>query len=610
LNETAINIASNVEKARRLGFNREAIPVWRSLLDLTYVDETDYSDWCRELAEVYSAVGRGLAAGRIYEYLLNIESAIKHYSEFGEERDMGRVLALGRQYAEAADHYQGARLYALAAQSAEKGDDLERAATLYEQLMRSCEVNGNRYLCSLAGLNAGRIYIARSDPKTAGPVLARATQLLDQEADHREQTGDREGAFRCYLSVIKIGMLEKSYENIAQGFLNCIRILKAKSDRFFTMQYYYGLIRESDALEEHHSVAELFREAGEYARRIGFIYADFFLYEAGQAWQNIAAKGLEIGNPTELVENALLAAAGCYNRIQDDHRVAECYQLLTELPLPESQVARFARLAEEVRHDAWDKGVQDMPMAFPAYFRREIEIPEIWTRDLVLSESGQSIPDTIGRLVGDHNHVWDVQRRKALLITLQHDDHLQSKGNPRISPPELILSICELGHPAAVPPLVAIYLAGDESVQLTVLERAPNLKKKEAFDIVDLALDSKSEAIRTACIKFLRRMNFPQALDYLVRIFNSTSQSDIKDACLTSIALIGTDEACEFLLDIIRSNKDNLGPNVRALLQRNAQERMLSALQRNRRNEPDARLAKFLGQLISQIRTRRGTRGI
>lgn len=605
-----INIAENVDKARHLGLDHDSIEIWRELLTLMYVDEADYSDWCRELAEVYIRHDRELAAARIHEYLLNVTKAAEYYSNVGEPRDMGRVLALGRQFDQAADQYQEARLYALAARAAENGSNLERATLLYEQLMRSCEVTGNRYLSSLAAINAGRMYIERADKKRAGPVLAHATQLLDQEADHREQNGNREGAFRCYLSVIQIGILEESYENIALGFLNCIRILKAKSDRFFTMQYYYGLIRHSEALEEDHSVAELYREAGEYARRIGFIYADFFLHEAGKAWQNIANKGLDVGNPTELIENALLAAAGCFNRIQDDHRVAECYQQLTELPLPESKVARFSRLADEVRHEAWEKGSKDQPMSFPAYFRREITIPDIWLQDLIKAESGRNIPDAIGRLVGDHKNVWEVQRRKALIISLQYDDHIQSSGDPQIPPTSLIYSICELGHPAAVPPLLAIFEISNEETRLAILDRAPNLKKKEISELIDRALETESEAIQEACINALHRMNFPQALDTLVRIFSSTLTGAVKDACLSSIAAIGTDEACEFLLDIIRSNTDNLGPKARILLQKNAQERMLSALQRNRRNEPDGRLATFLGQLITQIRTRRGTRTI
>ena len=102
-------------------------------------------------------------------------------------------------------------------------------------------------------------------------------------------------------------------------------------------------------------------------------------------------------------------------------------------------------------------------------------------------------------------------------------------------------------------------------------------------------------------------MTFPQALDSLVRIFNSFSEPGIQETCLKSIAAIGTDEACEFLLDVIRSNASALGPKARGLLEKHAQERMLSALERNRRREPDPALRLFIGRMVDQIRTRRGS---
>jgi hypothetical protein len=75
---------------------------------------------------------------------------------------------------------------------------------------------------------------------------------------------------------------------------------------------------------------------------------------------------------------------------------------------------------------------------------------------------------------------------------------------------------------------------------------------------------------------------------------------------LKSIATIGTDEACEFLLDVVRSNAAGLGAKTKALLETNAQERMLSALERNRRQEPDSNLRLFISRLVDKIRAQRG----
>lgn len=586
----------------------EAVAAWLELLGQTHVDEVDYHGWARELAELYERLGRGLSAARIYEYLVEVGPAVRLYEKYGSTRDLGRALQVGRRFKPAADKFRDAGLYAHAGRCAEAADDHAKALWLYEQLIRTQEALGGRYPCGLAALNAGRIASRLGDRERANIHLATATRLLEQEADHREQQGDRDGAFRCYLCLIEIGKQEKSYENIAEGYINCIRILKAKSDRFFTMQYYHNFIRMAEDLGEYHSVADLYREAGEYARRVGFIYSDYFLVEAGQAWMRVAEKGLEAGNPTELVENALLAASGCFNRTRDDDNVARCYEMLGELPLSEAKTERYQLLARDLRDENFrNQTPREGPVLFPEYFRRPIQLPEIWLRDLLEAESGSDIPDAIGRLIGDHQNVWEVQRRKALLIALAYDDHIAAGGDAQRVPKHVIDRLGELGHAAAVQPLLALYDTGEESVRVAVLERGSLLRHKEVFALIDKALNASSARLTESGLNALRRMTFPQALDSLVRIFGGHASDRVKEACLKSIAVIGTDEACEFLLDIMRSNVGTSSQRAKQLLEQHAQERMLSALERNRRQEPDPTLRIFIGRLVDQIRAKRGS---
>jgi tetratricopeptide (TPR) repeat protein len=598
-------IAEAVQRARHLGASPEGAAAWRELLAQTHVDEADYSDWARELSGLYARLGRQLSAARIHEYLLNIDPALALYTKHGTPRDLGRVLRFGRRLKEAAARYKEAGLYAHAGRAAEEAGDAREALLSFEQLVRQKEAQGDRYLSGLASLNAGRLAAKQNQPERAHALLATAVRVLEEEGDVREQKGDREGAFRCYLSLIQIGKIENGYEHFAEGYLNCIRILKAKSDRFFTMQYYFDSIAHADELGELHSVAELYREAGEYAKRVGFIYADYFLNEAGMAWLRVADRAAEANQPAELVENALLAAIGCSNRIEDDDAVAQAYARLSGLALPDKKRERYETLAKELAAVAAKRKKKEPPPAFPEYFRRRLQLPEIWLRDLLEAESGTDIPDAIGRLVGDHKNVWEVQRRKALLIALSFDDHVHAGGDPEHVPPALIEKIGELGHPAAVRPLVAMYEHGDEAARVLVVERGSALKQREAFSLIDKALSQQGK-LRDAGVTALRRMTFAQALDSLVRIFNTYESADVREACLKSIATIGTDEACEFILDVVRSNAGNLAIRARALLEQNAQERMLSALERNRRQEPDQQLRLFISRLIDKVRTQRG----
>jgi hypothetical protein len=126
---------------------------------------------------------------------------------------------------------------------------------LFLQLAETHAAQGSTYLAGLACLSAGGVATALGDRTRAASLLASATRALEQEADRKEQAGDRDAALRCYLCLIQIGLCEQSYENIAEGHLNCIRLLKAKSDRFATIQYYYELIRQAEALGEMRSAA-------------------------------------------------------------------------------------------------------------------------------------------------------------------------------------------------------------------------------------------------------------------------------------------------------------------------------------------------------------------
>ncbi|HEY1097816.1 MAG TPA: hypothetical protein VGF99_02765 [Myxococcota bacterium] len=599
-------IAEAVQRARHLGATAEAAAAWRELLAQTHVDEADYSDWCRELAGLYARQGRSLAAARIHEYLISVEAALELYVKKGTGRDIGRILRIGRRLREASQRYRETGLFAHAARASEEAGDNADALALYDQLARQKDATGDSYMAGLAALNAARIADKLGNKDRTRQSLALATRLLEEEGDRREQAGDRDGAFRCYLCLVQVGRIEKSYEPFAEGYLNCIRLLKAKGDRFFTIQYYYDFIAASEELGELHSVAELHREAGEYARRVGFIYADFFLTEAAQAWRRVAQHGIDKGQPPELVENALLAAVGCFNRVQDDRSVAACYVQLATLELSDKKKARYDELAKDLQRLAEASRAPEPPAPFPEYFRRRIAVQEVWVRDLLEQESGSDIPDAIGRLIGDHKNVWEVQRRKALLISLAWDDHISSGGDPEHVPPGLVERLGELQHPAAVRPLLAMYEQGDESTRVLVVEKAAQLKQKEVFALIDKAL-AASGRVRDAAVVALRRMTFQPGLDSLVRIFGSFDQADVRDACMRSIATVGTDEACEFLLDVLRSNTGNLAAKAKALLEQHAQERMLSALDRNKRQEPDQALRMFIGRLVERIRLQRGT---
>ena len=56
---------------------------------------------------------------------------------------------------------------------------------------------------------------------------ARTQELLEQLADEFERRGQRERAFDCYGMLLRLGRDSGSFENVAEGYLNAIRLLAA-----------------------------------------------------------------------------------------------------------------------------------------------------------------------------------------------------------------------------------------------------------------------------------------------------------------------------------------------------------------------------------------------
>src|SRR5207302_5319829 len=120
----------------------------------------------------------------------------------------------------------------------------------------------------------------------------------------------------------------------------------------------------------------------------------------------------------------------------------------------------------------------------------------------------------------------EVQRRKALLIALAWDDHIAAGGDPKHVPSGLIDKVGDLQHKAAVRPLVALFEQGDEATKKLVVEKGTALKQKEAFALIDRALQAGGD-VRAAGVVAIRRMTSAPMLESLVRVFNSHDASDL-----------------------------------------------------------------------------------
>ena len=98
-------------------------------------------------------------------------------------------------------------------------------------------------------------------------------RLLEEAADHFESVGQRERAFDCFQVLVQIGRESKMFEDVLEGFVNCIRILREDHLKYFALQYFEDALTSARERGELSAAATLAREASEYARSLGLVSA-------------------------------------------------------------------------------------------------------------------------------------------------------------------------------------------------------------------------------------------------------------------------------------------------------------------------------------------------
>jgi hypothetical protein len=598
-----------VARARAAGKGAEAVLLWRELLTVTNVEEEDYKRCCTSLVELYMqpATRRPAAAAAIKEYLRDLDGAFQLHAQAKSLRDMARLAALRGMNKDASDFYTRAGLPAHAAHQADLGGQHVQARSQWMQLVRPADVQGNLYVGALARFNAARSARNAGEETPSRSLFFEAMNLLGQEADRRETDGDRDGAFRCFMVMKDVGRAAGAFEDVAEGYLNCSRLLRAKGDRFGTIQALHELIRAAEEMGELHAASELYREAGDYARRMSFLYADHFLVTAGHSWKRVAAEAMAANRPLGMVENALLAAVDAFSRTLNHREVARCYQALAALDLVAVRKERYQRLAQDLSRLAGPADTDDdLVPALPEWFKRNFKPVDYAVKDLLERESGVELSVAASQLLAADS-VWDVERRRALNLFLAFDDHVLARGGQGAALPlGIIHQLGDSHHAALVAPLVEAFKRGDTEHKCAAVVAASKMKLREAIVVMDLALGTdRNGEVYAAGLLGLRGLNFPGALESLMRMFGSHDDVRIKEVALKNVAMVGTGEAAEFLLDVVRSNSAGHGVEARKVLLAHVGEKMLGALENNKRGEPNREVSAFIGQLLSKARRTR-----
>jgi hypothetical protein len=277
---------------------------------------------------------------------------------------------------------------------------------------------------------------------------------------------------------------------------------------------------------------------------------------AAETWWKAAEKNERDGGPVEITENAYLAAIDAYNSVGDFFHVRESYKQLGKLALGEKKQKRYqdvvARYAE-----VWQEAIDAAP--FPDYLRQQHAYPEIWYLDLIEWELDGDPREVCASIIGDARYA-DIIRRRALNILLTHLDAEPMAGK-EIDPHALAAIAQDLGHLqayAALQPLERLVVSPHGEVRRGVMRALKHLFFKRTFAMIERGLIDELPGVRQAALEALRALHFPHAFDPLTRIFREHDDATVKETALESIARIGSLEAGEFLVEVLRYEAEPL----------------------------------------------------
>jgi tetratricopeptide (TPR) repeat protein len=556
-----IEIKERAERALRSGAPKDALALYRALLRKVTVFESGvYEGWLEGALATYQALGREREAGYVLMALRRFGEAERCFDpaktpvewalcarERGRRREAARVLSAAGHLAEAA-------------LTLESAGDQEGARGLWERLLESGRLRDLPYEEALALFNLGLLLRRLADAEGSRRILARAQRMLEELADDFERRGARERAFDCYGVLLQLGRQTGSFENVAEGYLNSIRLLASDDQKYYVLQYYEDFLDFAVEAREWHAAAALAREAAEFSTKAGLVYDTHYRQRAAALWFQAARHNVTLEGPPELSENALMAAIDVAAALGDLGLVGRLYAELATLPLPEKKRARYAALSR--RYPPLVDPLAPGP-SFPSYLRRPDAYQDVWRQDLVEWELGGHPPLVLAHvLVERTGHAPFARLALRALLQLAEDGFRIEEPGPAA---DLALALGNVQLYEVLRPLEDLGRHPIARVRAAVMSAVGQVYCKRSFGLVRRGLEDQDTMVREAALRALRALHFRDGLEPLARIFRETDRDEVRRVALDAIADIGNVEAGHFLLDVARRE---IGPLAAHALER------------------------------------------
>ena len=272
---------------------------------------------------------------------------------------------------------------ALAAIELEAAGAAAAARLEWERALRDPRLVGRPYETALAHFNLGEALL-RLDERAARrrASCTIAERMLEAVADDFESRGEHERAFDCYGVLLRLGKDIGSFENVAEGYLNAIR-LSLSGDHTHAAQYYDDFLPYAIEQQEWYAAATLAREAAEHSLKSRAALRPSLSRSGPPSCgsrppaHNQVADGparahgqrASRGDRRGVVAGRSRAAAGAL------------YGELAALPLPEARSQRYSQPRGPLRRRAGRP--QRRRRASRDYLRRTDAYLDIWRQDLI-----------------------------------------------------------------------------------------------------------------------------------------------------------------------------------------------------------------------------------
>lgn len=534
-----------------------AIGALLSAATQTHVAEHDYVGILRPLEEALARSGDTRGALTVIGYLAagdpgawkRAQTLLPHVPPV----DRARVLAAQGRMADAAREMENAGLVAAAAVLREKAKDWPAARALWSRLAHVTERGDDAYVAALVRFNLARCARQCGDGHRAREAIVASVRLLEEAADHFESIGQRERAFDCFQVLVQVGRESGAFEDVLEGFVNCIRILREDHLKYFALEYFDESIGAAVERGETSAAATLAREAAEYARSLalGSTAAAYTVRQA-ELWRAVAKQSIERGAPAEIAENALLAAILAFGDVGQYARVGELYRELALLPLEPARREHYGRVSARYAR------VKDEPIetsaAMSHRLQQDAHFTEVWHVDVLEWEQQGSAAEACADVLLDKR--WpDLIRRKAMLARLtalrvegKPDDGGAAATDVRV---QLAEQLAQLQLYAVLSPLEKLFQRPERRVKIAVLQAMQTLFFKRSFVTVRAGLRDADPAIVEQAAKAVEALYFQHAVDPLSRIVRESPEAAVRASALRALARIDTVEAAEFLLGVL-----------------------------------------------------------